>query len=309
MTDLEDFRLKKPVAAKTIPSLAGIVLLRRSKIDGVCLPGLPLPNHVAFCDRWQHGPIVPSACESWILAPHNLVEHVSERHPRARIIPIADPRSVFIDALKHLIHEEYLECSSLLEGESGIDPEADVAASAHIEPGARVDAGARVHAGAVIERNVWVREGAEIGQGAVLGSVGMNAYVGLDGRRRGFPHLGAVLVGTGAQIGAQCVIVRGILSSTEVGSRTIIGNLCNVGHGVKIGDDVWISAGVIVGGHATIKNGATIGLHSAIRDNVRVGENSNIGMGSIVTKHVQAGTSVFGNPARMQRGINVGPKR
>jgi len=51
-------------------------------------------------------------------------------------------------------------------------------------------------------------------------------------------------------------------------------------------------------GHITIDDFAFIGARSIIMPNVTVGKNSIVAAGSVVTKSVDAGTVVGGNPAR-----------
>ena len=48
----------------------------------------------------------------------------------------------------------------------------------------------------------------------------------------------------------------------------------------------------------TIEDGVWIGGHAVIAPGVRIGRNSVIGAGSVVTKNVEAGTVVAGNPAK-----------
>lgn len=53
-----------------------------------------------------------------------------------------------------------------------------------------------------------------------------------------------------------------------------------------------------------VKKGATIGSGSTILCNVTIGENALVGAGSVVTKDVQPGSIVAGNPARFVRNID-----
>jgi UDP-3-O-[3-hydroxymyristoyl] glucosamine N-acyltransferase len=306
---MEHFRLTAPCPAASLPSLAGLRDFDGTEIRGVALPGAPLAGYLAYCDRLPRPQAGDASCSAIVLAPAALVEDLRRIYPAAALVAADDPRARFIDALAWLQERDLLEPTSLLPRPFAVSPDARIGAGAVIEPGVCIEAGVRVGSGAVIRSGTWLRAGAAIGENSVVGSVGINAYVGNDGVRRGFPHVAGVIVGEGASVGAAAVVVRGILNSTVIGARSIVGNLCNIGHGVELGEDVWISAGTMVGGHTRIGAKATIALGCAIRDNISIGADANVGMGSVVTKNVQPGKSVFGNPARTFAALNTGPAR
>jgi len=88
---------------------------------------------------------------------------------------------------------------------------------------------------------------------------------------------GNVRIGDAARIGAHTSIL-GFNHSMEPGTPVFCQPL--VSEGIVIGDDVWI------GSHVVILDGVTVGDHAVI------------GAGAVVTKDVEAGAVVVGNPAR-----------
>jgi UDP-3-O-[3-hydroxymyristoyl] glucosamine N-acyltransferase len=307
---MEYFPLLSSCTLESLPGLGAIAAARRcAPIRAISLPSAAHDGCFGFCERLPAGDRAAASCAATFLVPAELEEPMARRFPAAALIVADDPRSLFIDALEHLQRSGLVGLSSLLPSDPSISTGASIGTGAIVEPGVQIDEGAVIGAGAVIRRGTWIRAGAVVGENTVIGCVGINAHRGSDGKLRRFPHVAGVVVDEGASIGASCVVVRGILSSTRVGQGAIIGNLCNIGHGVETGSNVWISAGTLVGGHTTIGHAATIAMGCTIRDNVSIGETASVGMGSVVTKNVRAGASIFGNPAKTVATIAAGPRR
>jgi len=306
---VEFFQLTTKVHLATLP-VSGLCSPKPDvEILGIGQLGIANASYLTFCDRPILAPIVNEECCSLIVTSNEYVDSVAAAYPNGIIILADDPRAAFIDATQFLLGKEQVRHSSLLPQYLSVSADASISGRAFIEPGVQIDAGVTVAAGAIIRAGTWLQANAAVGENSVIGSKGIYVYVGSDGARRAFPHLASVIVEQGASLGAGCVVPKGILNSTRIGAGSIVGNLCNIGHGAAIGSNVWISSSTVVGGQTKIGHGATIALGCAIRDNVTIGDHANVGMGSVVTKNVRSGQSVFGNPAKSVKSISAGPKR
>ncbi len=138
-----------------------------------------------------------------------------------------------------------------------IDPSAIIDASTEIGPGAVIGAGAEIGAGTSIGALAYIAPGVVIGKQcrihaqvtlshAILGDrvvIYPGARIGQDGfgfamSKTGFhpvPQLGRVLIGDGAEIGANTTIDRGSAQDTVIGPGVHIDNLVQIGHNVNIG--------------------------------------------------------------------------
>jgi len=118
-----------------------------------------------------------------------------------------------------------------------------------------------------------------------------------------------------ATVGKRCKIS----SHTFICEGVTIEDGVFIGHGVTFINDSYPRATTSNGVIQTekdwsveptlVKAGASIGSGATILANVVIGENAIIGAGSTVTKNVQAGAIVAGNPARMLRSIGDQPRK
>jgi len=304
----ESFSLRSPLSS--LEGLSADLLVAREQlfsVVGIACFGRAARNELCYCDRSPKS--YAENDESLILCPSELSDELKFKCPQAQLIVVEDARACFIDFTRELLSSGQLEITNLIDRPLGIADSASIGAQTHIHSEVRIDDDVVIGDNCTIHRGVWIQRGVKIGDGAVLGASGINAYVSRDSRQLDFPHLAGLIIGEGVSIGANAVIMRGILTSTRIGAWSTIGNLCNIGHGVKVGEKCWMSVGCLIGGHSELGNRATLGMGVLIRDNLKIGEDSQIGMGSVVVVCVKTGASVFGNPARAVPHLSAGPKR
>lgn len=227
-----------------------------------------------------------------------------------QFIKVSDARATFIDILQWLLDHVGVDAHRPgFSRSANISEQATISAHAIVEEGVEIAEGATVCAGAVIKSGTKIGRNSIIRENVVIGCDGVTVYRANDGRLLKFPHVGGVSIGDNTEIGANAVIVGGILGPTSIANDVVIGNLCNIGHGAEIGEGVWMSVGSLIGGHTTIQAEATIAMGVKVRDNLVIGERASLGMGSVVVKDVELGHSMFGNPAKRMPGLKTGPRR
>lgn len=103
-----------------------------------------------------------------------------------------------------------------------------------------------------------------------------------------------VSIGTSSVILEHCIIE----SNVRIGRMCLINTSSKLFHDTQIGDFCEIAPNSSILGKCTIGNNVFIGANATILPGTVIGDDVIIGAGSIVTKNVESGTKVKGNPAK-----------
>lgn len=110
-----------------------------------------------------------------------------------------------------------------------------------------------------------------------------------------------VFIESGVQIGDNVTIKSGVYLWTGV----ILQNDVFVGPNVTFTNDLYPRSRKYPKAYlkTILRNGSSIGANATILPGVEIGENSMVGAGAVVTRDVEEGWLVLGNPARKIRKI------
>ena len=130
-------------------------------------------------------------------------------------------------------------------------------------------------------------------------SAELDALGWLAGR---YIHESAVLgvnlsIGKGTMIFPRC----SISSDATIGEHVLVNGGTAIGHDCVIGSFTSVLGGASINGGVTLGEGVLVGAGAIIHPGKKVGAGATVGMGSAVFRHVAAGRTVFGNPARYLR--------
>ncbi len=156
-----------------------------------------------------------------------------------------------------------------------------------------------------IHHNVVIRNKTKIGKrctihsGVVIGEYGFGYIVEKTGQKTMLKHYGGVTIEDDVHIGDNSVIIRGAIDDTVIKRGVKLNTMVHIAHNDIIGEDTLITAPCHVCGSVSIGKGCHI-AGSIIRNQRNVGDKAIVGLGTVVVKDVNAGTTVIGNPARVK---------
>lgn len=195
--------------------------------------------------------------------------------------------------LKYQLSEDgYYYCNVSIPEDAYIEP------GCVIGPDVIIGKNARILAGTVIKHSV-IGDNFLSNEYAVIGANGFTMAEDEKGNKFRIPTLGRVIIGNNVEIGAHDNISSGSGGDTIIEDNVKIDALVHLGHDVHLCKNVEITAGAIIGGFDVLGEHAYVGINAVTRNRITIGEKAIIGMGSTVTKSVEANTTVVGNPAKL----------
>lgn len=102
------------------------------------------------------------------------------------------------------------------------------------------------------------------------------------------------------QLGMGNLLCAGNIFTTDIqiGSFNIFNLASTYGHDAVIGDHCVINPGVNLSGGVRVGNDCLLGTSCTILENLTIGAGAVVGAGALVTRPVEAGTTVVGIPAK-----------
>jgi UDP-3-O-[3-hydroxymyristoyl] glucosamine N-acyltransferase len=266
-----------------------------------------------FCDA-HHADAFAATHAGAVVTTAKLAERP---HYGTALLVVRDPRYAF--AAAGLMFYPHDTGRPGIHATAQVDPSAVVGAGCHIESGVSIGprvclgVGCHIGANAVIGEAVEIGAGStiasnatishaligarvRIGAGTVIGGEGFGVVLGPAGLMCS-AQIGLVVIGDDVRIGGNCTIDRGALGDTVIGNGTMIDNLIQIAHNVRIGRNCIFAGQAGVAGSAIIGDNVMVGGQVAISDHVTIGSNVRIAGKTGVAQDVADGAVIGGYPA------------
>ena len=177
-----------------------------------------------------------------------------------------------------------------------IDDDTHIGERVMISQNSKIGKRSIISAGVFIEFSI-LGDDVNIAPNTVIGKLGFG-FIPDKSNTFIIPHIGAVIIGNGTNIGSGCTIDRGLIDDTIIGNFVMIDNQVHIGHNCVI-DDFCILAGQVgLSGSVKLEKNVVMGGDVSIKDNVTIGENSIIAGASKVFNNFPKNSKIGGNPAQ-----------
>lgn len=186
-------------------------------------------------------------------------------------------------------HIPTIHSTAIIHSEAVVHDSASIGAYTVIEKGVTIGKGCHIGAHCFIgedvilkddvelHNNITILKSCEIGDrtiihpGAVIGADGFG-NANDQGKWVKIPQLGAVIIGSDVEIGANTTIDCGAIENTIIGNGVRLDNLIQIAHNVEIGDHTAIAAMTAVAGSTIIGQYCMIGGTVAISGHLTIAD-------------------------------------
>ena len=211
------------------------------------------------------------------------------------------PRLDFIHLLKRFFvvsnSKSFIHLSAIIEDGAKIGKNVQIGANCYISAETEIGDETVIFPNVVITGKTKIGTNCIIKSGAVIGQSGFGFEFDDDDIPEIFPQLGRVEIGNNVYIGACTVVDCGALDVTCIKDNVKIDNLVHIAHNVVIEKNSLVIASAVLSGGVHVGEHAWIAPNASIREKINIGNNGFVGLGTVVVKDVDVGTTVVGNPA------------
>ena len=177
-----------------------------------------------------------------------------------------------------------------------IENNASIGARVNISFNSKIGKRSNISSGVFIECTI-LGDDVYVAPNTVIGKLGFS-FTPDTGNTFLTPHIGAVTIGDGTNIGSCCTIDRGLIDNTIIGDYVMIDNLVHIGHNCVIEDFCILAGQVGLSGSVKLQKNVMMGGDVSIKDNITIGQNSIIAGASKVFKDFPKNSKIGGNPAQ-----------
>lgn len=318
MADPRFFSVSEPISLARLAAEANAEIkngIPEQLFEDVAPLSAAAANHVSFLDNKKYiEQFTISAAGACVVQ-----EEMADKAPEGMALLITDEPYLGYARIAQLFYPRDAGTGGIAEG-ARIATDAEIGDGVHVGPNAVIGEqaiiGARCHIGAnaVIGAGCVVGADTNIGANVTLShcligervTIFPGVCIGQDGF--GFasspsgavkvPQLGRVIIEDDVEIGANSTIDRGAGPDTVIGAGTMIDNLVQIGHNVRVGKFCIIVSQAGVSGSTEIGNGVAIAGQAGIVGHLKLGDGAQVAGKSGVFRDIPAGETVGGYPAK-----------
>ncbi len=326
MADPRFFQNAGPFSLDELAQVAGAEIVGAGDtarlFDDVMPLGEAGPEHISFLDNRRYREAFEQSRAGAALVHPDL----ADRAPDGMNCLVADdPYRAYAKVAAHF----YPAPASELDAEASVHDRATVDRTAVVGDGCRIEAGVVIGPGAEIGAGCHIGANTVVGPGVVIGRDGRIAanvtlqfcligervmlHPGVQVGQRGFgfapsaqghlrvPQLGRVIIEDDVEIGSNTTVDRGTGPDTVIGAGSMIDNLVQIAHNVRLGRNCVVVSQVGISGSTEIGDFAMIGGQAGFAGHLKIGPGARVAAQAGVIRDVAPGAEVIGSPAKPTR--------
>jgi UDP-3-O-[3-hydroxymyristoyl] glucosamine N-acyltransferase len=212
--------------------------------------------------------------------------------------------SVIASVRPRLDFARALQCLERQAGFAGFDEFSQIHESVTFGKNVVIGNAVYIGAGTKIYNNVVIADGVRIGRDCVIKSstvIGEEGF-GFERDEAGVPirilHLGSVVIGDNVELGSLNTVCRGTLDDTIIENNVKTDDHVHIAHNCVIREGALLTACVELSGGVEVGKNAWLGPNSSVIQKAKIGDTGFVGIGAVVTRDIEPGSTVAGNPAR-----------
>jgi UDP-3-O-[3-hydroxymyristoyl] glucosamine N-acyltransferase len=176
----------------------------------------------------------------------------------------------------------------------------------YIYPGAFIGNDVTIGENCIIFPNVTIMDHCIIGNNVIIQSgsvIGSDAFYYNTKKDRAMwykkmPSCGTVVIEDNVEIGAGCMIDRGVTHNTLIGEGSKLDNMIHIAHDTVLGKNCLMAAQSAIAGMTTLKDGVTVWGGCIINKTLTIGENAVLLARTGVGGDLEGNKTYWGAPAQ-----------
>jgi UDP-3-O-[3-hydroxymyristoyl] glucosamine N-acyltransferase len=291
-------RFEKPVPLQQIAELIGAELIGNT---GAAATGINEIHKVeqgdlAFVDHPKYYDVCLQSAASFII----INKKVDFPKGKALLI-VEEPFEAYLKIVDHF--RPFRPSMKTISDTSVIGQGTVVMPNAYIGNHVTIGANCIIYPNVTILDHVVIDDNVIIQAGTVIGSDAFyyNKKTNRDVHYKKMKSCGRVLIGNDVEIGAGCMIDRGVTADTIIGAGTKIDNLVHIGHDTVVGKNCLFAAQVGIAGAVTIEDNVILWGQVGVSKTLTIGEGAIVYAQSGVKDSIEGRKIYFGSPVEDAR--------
>lgn len=286
-------KFPSPVSIEAIATMIGARLIgeNRGNATGINELNKTEPGDIAFVDH-------PKYYSKSLNSPANFIIINKETEvPEGKSLLLTDePFEAYCKIAAH--YRPFEKADKMINS-------ASIGEGSFIFPGAFIGHHVAIGSNCIIYPNVTIMDHCTIGNNVIIqaGSViGSDAFYYNTKKNREvwykkMPSCGSVIIEDNVEIGAGCMIDKGVTHDTRIGKGTKLDNMMHIGHDTVLGENCLMAAQSGIAGMTTLGKGVTVWGQVGFNKTITIGDNAVILGQSGVVGDLEGNKTYFGLPA------------